>query len=371
MKPHTLSVAALGLALIPLLATDAATAASGNTPCKQTARQMLNACRFDLRDDLRVAVANCINLAEADDRRDCLREARAVRSEDAETCSDQFQARRQACTALNESRYDLDPLLDPAISFVNPDEVSAADANPFVSIVSGHTFVLRTGDEAEETVIVHVTDQTREIQGVDCRVVVDAVVVAEEDDEDGGIDYVPVEVTDDWFAQDDQGNVYYCGEIARNYEDGQLVDLDGSFEAGQDSAKAGVLILAAPDVGQIHRQEFALGEAEDIVEYRDLAASPLEENPKFPCAGSCLQTFDSAPLDPASTEFKYYLPGVGFVHAESMEDGALTGELEELVCVGPSLDVLWEATCEIEDPEALLSALCKLSPDAFCEDDGA
>ncbi len=371
MITRQLPLAVLGLAMVPLLTTHSEPAAAANSPCKHAARQMLHACRFDLRDNLREAHANCINLAEGEARRACLRDARAARIEAAEECADQFDARRQACTALDEWRYDPDPLIDPAITFVHPDEVGAAQANPFVSIVSGHTYVLRTGEDGEETVIVNATDEIREIRGVDCRMVVDAVVVAEEDNEGGGTDYVPVEVTDDWFAQDDQRNVYYCGEISRNFEDGQLVDLDGSFEAGQEFAKAGLLILAAPEPGQIHRQEFALGDAEDIVEYRDLAATPLEENPKFPCAGRCLQTLDFAPLDPESTEFKYYLPGTGFVLAEAMEDGMLTGEREELTCLGPSLDILRDPACEIDDPEELLSELCELSPDAFCEDDDA
>ena len=95
------------------------------------------------------------------------------------------------------------------------------------------------------------------------------------------------------------------------------------------------------------------------------------ENGAFPCqpAGGCLKTFEFAPLDPEASEFKYYLPGVGFVLAEAMEDGVLTEEREELVCVGESLDILDDEACAIEDPEELLETLCELSPAAFCEDD--
>ena len=51
-----------------------------------------------------------------------------------------------------------------------------------------------------------------------------------------------------------------------------------------------------------------------------------------------------------------------------MEDGDLTGEREDLVCVGDSLDVLTDdPDCGITDPEVLLEELCKLSPAAFCE----
>ena len=130
-----------------------------------------------------------------------------------------------------------------------------------------------------------------------------------------------------------------------------------------------------PTVGGAHRQEFALGEAEDLVEYVDLAGVPTAEmggeNAAFPCApDGCLQTFDSSPLDPESTEFKFYLAGVGFVLAVSLEDGELTGEREELVCSGDSLDVLFDPSCEINDPAELLDQLCKMSPEAFCSGDG-
>ena len=89
----------------------------------------------------------------------------------------------------------------------------------------------------------------------------------------------------------------------------------------------------------------------------------------FPCApDGCLKTFDFAPIDPESTEFKYYIPGVGFILAVAMEDGELTGEREELVCVGDSLDVLTDnPDCGIAEPETMLEELCKLAPTVFCE----
>jgi hypothetical protein len=49
-----------------------------------------------------------------------------------------------------------------------------------------------------------------------------------------------------------------------------------------------------------------------------------------------------------------------------MEDGEITGEREELVCVGDSLDVLDDPACGIDDPDALVEALCAQSS-AFCE----
>lgn len=369
MKQFNAQLAAFGVAVLT-----ASTAMGGHgrgweqggSPCETTAREMYKACGFDIRDDLNVARARCTNLGDNDDRRDCQDEARKVFREDAAICSDQFAARLDACEMLGEQRYDPDPLLAPGSVFVDPNEIDESSANPYVSIVAGHTYVLRAGEEGEETVVVHVTNATREIQGVKCRVIVDAVVAADEDQATGEIDYVPVEVTDDWVAQDQNGDVYYCGEIARNFEDGQLVDLDGSFEAGRGGAKAGILFKNLPEPGGTHRQEFALGEAEDIIRYEDVNVSPTQENADFPCADGCVKTFDFTPLSPESTEFKYYRPGVGFVLAEAMEDGKLTGEREELVCVGSSLEVLRSAACDISDAEVLLDKLCELAPHAFC-----
>jgi len=341
------------------------------TACERTATTMFQACRYDTRDDYYETVANCQNLATWGERKKCYSEAYAERRDEMEFCGDVKEAREEACEVLNEERYDVDPLL--AYKFVDPDKVGdSIPPNPYVSVVAGHTYVLRAGEEGEEIVVVHVTEDTREILRRSCRVVVDIVV--EESEEDGEFEYEVVEVTDDWFAQTVDGDVVYCGEVARNFEDGVLRDLDGSFEAGIDFAKSGFLVHATPRWGEAHRQEFSLGEAEDIVQYVGFSMEPEtgnnENNPDFSCDTSigCVQTYDFAPVEPESTEFKYYVKDVGFVLAEAMEDGEFTGEREELMCVGDSLAVLSDDACGIADPELLLEELCALSPSAFCGD---
>lgn len=348
------------------------------TVCEQTATTMRRACSADVEDDLLTTLASCANLLDASARSSCRRDARQTRREDLEFCDEVEEARRDACEVLGEDAYDPDPLLDASIAFIDPDDIfdgstGAYAANPYVSLLAGHTQVIRAGDEGEETIVVTATEDTREILGVRCRVIVDIAV--ETSMEGGEIEYEAVEVTDDWMAQDVDGNVYYCGEVARNFEDGVLRDLDGSFEAGREHAKAGYLIRNFPAEGEAHRQEFALGEAEDIVQYAALGTMPTGEeggdNPAFPCApASCLKTFEFAPIDPGETEYKYYLPGTGFVLAVAMEDGELTGEREELVCSGDSIDILESPACAaaIPDPEALLDTLCEMAPQAYCAD---
>jgi len=341
---------------------------------------MLKACRYDVRDDLFTTIASCQNIDDMGDRWACYADANTQRDETSEECGDVFEAREEACEILGEDRYDPDPLFDPDNAFIDPDDVPGVYApNPYVSVAEGHTYVLRVGNEEdeeaeEELVVVHVTGESREIQGVLCRVVVDVGLEVSRDD---GVEYEVKEATDDWFAQDTDGNVYYCGEISRNFEDGVLRDIDGSFESGIEYAKAGTLIRRYPVAEDAHRQEYAPGEAEDIVQYVDLATGPTEDeggdNLTFPCGTSaCVKTFDFAPIDPESTEYKYYHPDHGFVLAVGMEDEEITGEREELVCTGDSLitpiaDIL--DGCGIEEVDALLEELCKVSPDAFCAED--
>lgn len=367
----------IAIVLIAALSAPPASAWDRHQPaaCKQTAKTMLQACKYDVRDNYYETLANCQNLASRGERKACFRQAYVERRDEREFCGDVKEARIDACEVLDEDRYDTDPLL--ANDFIHPDQVPGEFArNPYVSVAAGHTYVLNAGEEGEETVVVHVTEDTREILGVSCRVVVDIVVETSEDEDTGELEYEAVEVTDDWFAQSVNGDVVYCGEIAMNYEDGVLRDLDGSFEAGLDFAKSGYLALNTPVWGLAHRQEFALGEAEDIVQYVGIGTAPSDEeggnnaNEKYSCgADKCLQTFDFAPIDPESTEYKYYLPGTGFVLAVAMDDGEITGEREELMCVGESIDVLSDdPDCGIADPELLLEELCTLSPDAFCAD---
>ena len=105
----------------------------------------------------------------------------------------------------------------------------------------------------------------------------------------------------------------------------------------------------------------------------NLATSPSAEEggdvEAFPCNGACLQTFEVNPRDPGEGEYKYYLPGTGFVLASKLDgDGEPTGEREEVTCIGDSLDILNDPSCGIADPEALFDALCAWAPEVLCFD---
>ena len=72
------------------------------------------------------------------------------------------------------------------------------------------------------------------------------------------------EKTRDWYATDQDGNVWYFGEDTATYdENGDLESREGSWEAGVDGAVAGIIMPADPRPSTAAYMEFAKGEAED------------------------------------------------------------------------------------------------------------
>jgi len=177
--------------------------------------------------------------------------------------------------------------------------------NPYFPLRPGSRWVYRETDTtgARQKVVVTVTDRTRLIaNGVRARVVRDVVT------EDGQ----PVEVTDDWYAQDAAGNVWYLGEDTAEYERGKVVSRRGSFEAGVDGAHAGVAMPDEPAPGLSYRQEYLAGEAED----RAAVVTVGEEQVEVPFGffdKGVVMTRDLVPTEPRVQELKLYARGVGLV----------------------------------------------------------
>ena len=204
---------------------------------------------------------------------------------------------------------------------LDPAEFTTEIDNPYWPMTPGSKWVYRESDpEGELRVEVTVTDKTKMIaNGVEARVVHDVVSQGGE----------PVEVTNDWYAQDADGNVWYLGEETAEYENGKVASREGSFEAGVDGAEAGVAVPADPQPGLEYRQEFLEGEAEDFARVLGFPERVVVAFGKF---DSVLQTEDVNPLgDPLQVENKFYAEGVGPILTLD-----LTGEgREELVSYTP------------------------------------
>lgn len=277
--------------------------------CFDTTRVMKQACGKDISDDFYEDFAKCLN---SDEFRECRRDAFHDYVDARADCRIQAAGRNDLCRRLPDAGPYITEI-DPA-DFKSPGETQLG-GNRYFPLVIGTVMTYRN-EEDNEDIVVTVTDRTRVIEGVTTIVVRDVVSIEGE----------LIEDTDDYFAEDRSGNVWYFGEVAQNFEDGFLTDLDGSFIAGESGAQAGIIMKASPMVGDVYRQEFALGDAEDAAEVLALDGDVEISNPDFACNNACLKTEDFIPTEADATEFKYFKEGIGFI-AEQLPDGDVVLEL--------------------------------------------
>jgi hypothetical protein len=214
---------------------------------------------------------------------------------------------------------------DPTGPEYNPDipaAWAAAITNQYYPLVPGttHQYEGQTPDGLE-TITIEVSNLTKTINGVVATVVRDRAFL------DGEL----IEDTEDWFAQDGDGNVWYLGEDTKEYENGQVVSTAGSWEWGVDGALPGIIMWADPaaHASEEYRQEFYRGEAEDWAKVVAVNESVTVPYGSFT---GCLKTEDWSGLDPTLREYKYYCPDIGL----TLETQAPGGEEPvELVAVTP------------------------------------
>jgi hypothetical protein len=204
------------------------------------------------------------------------------------------------------------PVLDPAHF------VSVID-NPYFPLPVGRKLVY-TGvkDGQSQTDTVTVTDQTKVILGITTRVVNDVATT-----NNGTV----LEKTFDFYAQDDQGNVWYLGEDTTAFLPNGKTDTSGSFEAGVGGAQPGIIMEANPQIPDAYRQECFAGQAEDTAW---VVATEGSLKVPFGNVRNVLTTLEATRIEPGAYDQKVYGPGIGIVSEQ-----ALTGpnEFAELVSV--------------------------------------
>ena len=182
--------------------------------------------------------------------------------------------------------------------------------NPWFPLRPGTTYVYRgVKDEQPSRDVFTVTAAIETIQGIRCTVVHDRLYLR------GRLR----ERTEDWYAQDKAGNVWYFGEAtAELSSSGRVVSTEGSWRSGVDGARAGVFMPAHPHPGQTGRQEYYKGHAEDHFRVLSLAASV-----DTPAASSnhALLTREWTPLEPGVVDHKLYVKGIGTVLERTVKGG--------------------------------------------------
>jgi hypothetical protein len=203
------------------------------------------------------------------------------------------------------------PSAGAAASRVNPSRFHHPRQNPYFPLRPGTTFRYRGSEDGEkfrETVVV--THRTRRIQGVTTTVIRDVLRRA-----DGSL----AEKTEDWYAPDNHGNVWYFGEKTATYdESGKLESREGSWEAGVDGAVAGTIMPADPKPTDAYRQEFYRGHAEDqawIVQRHISATIPYGR------VHEAVRSFEWTRLEKDVMSEKLYAPGLGIIRERDIAGG--------------------------------------------------
>jgi hypothetical protein len=202
---------------------------------------------------------------------------------------------------------------------INPADFTTKIDNPYYPLRPGDRRVYReTAPDGERLRIVdEVTNGTKLIaNGVTARVIIATVT-----NQKGKV----MEYTEEWFAQDRAGNVWYFGEDTTSYENGKA-DKHGSFEAGVNGAEPGVQMPAKPKRGMRFRLEggYATGAA-DHTEVLSVGKEQVE----VPVGHyrRTVMTRDFTPLERRKSELWFYAKGVGAVLALDISDGDHREEL--------------------------------------------
>jgi hypothetical protein len=288
------------------LACAASRAVAATNFCELTAQSAAKSCQVAAQSDLWLALGKCENVAGAAQRVACRRQASRDLQDALGECSAEHAVRQGACPRLGGRPYD--PVIDPANFTINID-------NPYFPLMPGTNFIYEgQTPEGLEHVEFFVTHKTRRILGVTTVEVHDTVTTNGKVTED----------TLDWFAQDRAGNVWYFGENTEELIGGRPSTLAGTFTAGKNGAKPGIVAKAHPAIGDFYRQEFDLGNAEDYG-----AVESLSETVTVPAGTftNCLKTPETTPLEPTLHEAKFYAPGVGQILTVDLD----TGQKSELI----------------------------------------
>lgn len=202
----------------------------------------------------------------------------------------------------------------------NPANFNNPQQNPYFPVKPGTVSRYRGTDGGthyhEKLTVTH---KTKMIQGVRTTVILDVSRRT-----DGSL----AEKTHDWYADDNDGNVWYFGERTATYDrQGNVDSREGSWQSGVQGAVAGIIMPADPRPTDAYRQEFDRGHAEDqawIVQRGVKATVPYGQ------VDHAVRSFEWTRLERDVLSMKLYAPGLGIVLEKDVAGG---NERFELVSV--------------------------------------
>ena len=133
------------------------------------------------------------------------------------------------------------------------------------------------------------------------------------------------EVALDWYAQADDGSVWYFGEDVFNFEDGKVADTKGTWIAS-DQTPAALIMPAKPAVGNVYRPE----NAPEVV-FEEVRVEKVDQTVVGP-SGDISGAIEVMELHMDGTrEGKTFAPGYG-----EFSTGTAGGDLEAVSLASPT-----------------------------------
>lgn len=186
---------------------------------------------------------------------------------------------------------------------------SATITNPYYPVTAGKKYIYEgnTPDGLEKIEEQRLTT-TKTILGITCIIVNFRAYL------NGNL----IEEAWDWYAQDNDGNLWYFGEAVDNYNsNGTIKDHAGSWEAGVDGAQPGMIMPANPRTGMKYREEYYFNHAEDEAEITETGLTITIPYGSF---NNCIKTRNWTALEPDLNENKFYTRGIGLVKEVNVTD---------------------------------------------------
>jgi hypothetical protein len=192
-------------------------------------------------------------------------------------------------------------------------ELAPTGRNQYFILEPGFRLVLEGGNEK---VAVTVLDETKTITGVVDEANESTTVTTRVVEEREWKDDELIEVSRNFFAIcPTTKDVFYFGEEVDDYKDGQVTSHGGAWLAGENGARAGLIMPGDPKVGMKYYQEIAPDVALDRAEIVS-----LDETLDTPAGAfsNSLKTQEGTALNPNEKEFKTYAPGIGLSQEEAL-----------------------------------------------------
>jgi hypothetical protein len=182
-------------------------------------------------------------------------------------------------------------------------KMASTGRNDYFVLEPGHQLVLEHGKVRMQ---ITVLNETKVVDGVTTRVV-------EEREWDQG---VIQEVSRNYYAICEQSkDVLHFGEDVEVYKDGKLLKNDGTWQAGSNGHRPGLVIAGQPKLGMKYYQEIAPGVTLNRGEVVSLTATCKTAAGTFK---NCLKIRGTSGMDAKKLEYKFYAPQIGLVQDEKM-----------------------------------------------------